>query len=76
MFRDIGVGVIIVVEAKENGACAHGARRERFRAIVFHPSTPILIADDDRHYQEASIGASRLLGLPRESIIGRFYRLR
>ena len=42
-----------------------------FRAIVFHPSAPILIADDDRHYQEASIGASKLLGLPREKIIGR-----
>ena len=42
-----------------------------FRAIVFHPSAPILIADDDRHYREASIGASKLLGLPREKIIGR-----
>jgi formate hydrogenlyase transcriptional activator len=42
-----------------------------FRAIVFHPSTPILIADDDRRYQEASIGASKLLGLPREKIMGR-----
>ena len=42
-----------------------------FRAIVFHPSAPILIADDDRRYQEASVGASGLLGLPREKIIGR-----
>lgn len=42
-----------------------------FRAIIFHLSTPILIADDDRHYHEASIGASKLLGLPREQIIGR-----
>jgi PAS domain S-box-containing protein len=42
-----------------------------FRAIVFHPSAPILIADDDRRYQEASIGASKLLGLPRQKIIGR-----
>jgi PAS domain S-box-containing protein len=42
-----------------------------FRAIVFQPSAPILIADDNRHYQEASIGASRLLGVPREKIIGR-----
>jgi len=41
------------------------------RAIVFHPSAPILIADDDRHCHEASIGASKLLGLPREKIIGR-----
>ena len=41
-----------------------------FRAIVFHPSAPILIADNDRHYREASVGASKLLGLPREKIIG------
>jgi formate hydrogenlyase transcriptional activator len=42
-----------------------------FRAIVFHPSAPILLADNDRRYREASIGASKLLGLPREKIIGR-----
>ena len=42
-----------------------------FRAIVFQPSAPVLIADDDRHYREASVGASKLLGLPREEIIGR-----
>jgi formate hydrogenlyase transcriptional activator len=42
-----------------------------FRAIVFHPSAPILIADDEGRYQEASIGASKLLGLPRHEIIGR-----
>lgn len=38
---------------------------------MFQPSAPILIADNDRHYQEASVGASRLLGLPREKIIGK-----
>ena len=42
-----------------------------FRAIVFHPSAPILIADDDRNYRDASVGAGKLLGLPREKIIGR-----
>ena len=42
-----------------------------FRAIVFHPSAPILLADNDRRYREASVGASKLLGLPREKIIGR-----
>jgi PAS domain S-box-containing protein len=42
-----------------------------FRAIVFQPSTPILLADSERHYREASVGASMLLGLPREKLIGR-----
>jgi formate hydrogenlyase transcriptional activator len=42
-----------------------------FRAIVFHPSVPLLLADNDRHNLEASVGASKLLGLPREKIIGR-----
>jgi formate hydrogenlyase transcriptional activator len=42
-----------------------------FRAIVYQPSAPILIADDDRQYRDASVGASQLLGLPREKIIGR-----
>jgi formate hydrogenlyase transcriptional activator len=41
------------------------------RAVIFHPSTPIIIADNDRRYREASVGASKLLGLPREKIIGR-----
>jgi formate hydrogenlyase transcriptional activator len=42
-----------------------------FRAIVFQPSAPILLTDNDRCYREASVGASKLLGLPREEIIGR-----
>ena len=42
-----------------------------FRAVVFSPTAPVLIADNDRHYVEASIGASKLLGLPREKIIGK-----
>ena len=42
-----------------------------FRAIVYHPSAPILITDNERHYRDASSGAGRLLGLPREKIIGR-----
>ncbi|MEO5923673.1 MAG: sigma 54-interacting transcriptional regulator [Bryobacteraceae bacterium] len=41
------------------------------QAIVFHPSVPILIADSDRHYKDASSGAGRLLGVPREALIGR-----
>ena len=42
-----------------------------FRAIVFYPSAPILLTDDDRQSWEASVGVSKLLGLPREKIIGR-----
>src|SRR5277367_6275859 len=42
-----------------------------FRAIVFHPSIPLLLTDDDRNYREASVGASKLLGVPREKSIGR-----
>src|SRR5450759_2108360 len=42
-----------------------------FRAIVYHPSSPILITDNDRHYREASSGAGKLLGVSREKIIGR-----
>jgi formate hydrogenlyase transcriptional activator len=41
------------------------------RAVVFHPTTPILLADNDRLSREASVGVSKLLGLPREKIIGR-----
>ena len=42
-----------------------------FRAIVFQPSAPLLLTDDERRYRDASVGASKLLGLPREKIIGR-----
>ena len=42
-----------------------------FRAIVFHPYAPFLLADDDRNYTEASVGASKLLGIPRAKIIGK-----
>src|SRR6202166_1828281 len=42
-----------------------------FRAILFHPSAPILLTDNDRQSREASAGAGKLLGLPREKIIGR-----
>ena len=42
-----------------------------FRAILYHPSTPILITDDNGNSRDASIGVGKLLGLPREKIIGR-----
>jgi formate hydrogenlyase transcriptional activator len=41
-----------------------------FRAVVFNPSSPILVADNDGQYREASVGAAKLLGLPREKLIG------
>ena len=42
-----------------------------FRAIVYHPASPILIADNDGSYREASAGAGKLLGIPREKLIGK-----
>jgi formate hydrogenlyase transcriptional activator len=42
-----------------------------FRAIVFQPAEPILIADNDRNYRDASCGAGKLFRLPRNKIIGR-----
>lgn len=50
----------------------HGPRELEllFRAIVYHPSVPILVTDDDRKYRDASSGAAKLLGLPRDQIIG------
>jgi formate hydrogenlyase transcriptional activator len=51
----------------------HGpaALESLFRAIVYYPSAPILIADDDGQSQYASTGASRLLGRPERQIVGR-----
>src|ERR1700685_4841607 len=39
--------------------------------IIYGSSAPILIADDDRVCREVSFGAIKLLGFPREEIIGR-----
>src|SRR3954449_4461755 len=41
------------------------------RAIVYHPSAPVFIADNDRHSLHASSGAGKLLGVPPDVIIGR-----
>ena len=38
-------------------------------AIVYHPSAPILIADDEGNYRDASAGAGKFW-IPREQIIG------
>ena len=64
----------MVSQPKPNGWLVENGPKELellFRAVVFHPSTPILLADNDRNYREVSLGASKLLGLPREKIIGR-----
>ena len=42
-----------------------------FRSIVYHRYAPVLIADDQGNCRDASIGASKLLGLTRTQIIGR-----
>jgi formate hydrogenlyase transcriptional activator len=42
-----------------------------FRAVVYYPSAPILIADNHRNHRDASYGAGKLLGLSRDRIIGR-----
>jgi formate hydrogenlyase transcriptional activator len=57
----------------ETWLAANGPRELEllFRAIVFYPSAPILLTDNDRQCREASVGASKLLGMPRENIIGR-----
>ena len=41
-----------------------------FRSVVFYPSSPILVADDEGQYRDASVGAAKLLGVPREKLIG------
>jgi PAS domain S-box-containing protein len=41
------------------------------RAVLFHPTASVLLADDDRRYLEASFGAGKLFGHPREKLIGR-----
>jgi formate hydrogenlyase transcriptional activator len=42
-----------------------------FRALICQSVAPILIADSERFYHDASCGAARLLGLPRKDIFGR-----
>jgi formate hydrogenlyase transcriptional activator len=42
-----------------------------FRAIIFHPSVPILIADDQRICRDASVSAGKLLGISRDRLIGK-----
>ena len=39
-----------------------------FRAVVYQPGAPVLIVDNDGNSHDASGGAARLLGLPREKL--------
>ena len=48
-----------------------GELEQLFRAIVYHSATPVFVTDSDRKYRGASVGAGKLLGLPREKVIGR-----
>jgi PAS domain S-box-containing protein len=41
-----------------------------FRAITQHPFAPILVVDNDGNYKDANPGAGKLLGRPREQIVG------
>lgn len=41
-----------------------------FRAVVYHPTSPILVADSQGKSVDASVGMRKLLGLRREEIIG------
>jgi formate hydrogenlyase transcriptional activator len=41
-----------------------------FRAVIYRTSAPLLITDDERASRDASVGAAKLLGLPRDAIIG------
>jgi formate hydrogenlyase transcriptional activator len=44
---------------------------ELFRAILYKPSVPLLVVDSVGNSVDASVGAARLFGIPREKIIGR-----
>ncbi len=48
-----------------------GALELLFRAIFYHPSSPILLADDSGNSTEVSVGTAQLLGLTRDQIMGR-----
>ncbi len=61
-----------VVRQQADWLVEHGLKELEllFRAVLYHPSQPILIADSNRKYLDANSGAGRLLGLSRDQIIG------
>ncbi len=62
-----------IQERNANWLSENGPRElERLlRAVLYHSSQPILIADNERHCLDASFGASKLLKLSRDQIIAR-----
>jgi len=52
----------------ENGP---SALESLLRSVVYHPSAPILITDDGGNSIEVSSGTSKLLGIPREKLVGK-----
>jgi len=40
------------------------------RAVIFHPSVPVLVTDEAGQFREASAGVARILGVPREKLLG------
>ncbi len=61
-----------VVPQSDSWLVENGPRQleSLFRSVTFNPSFPILLVDNDRRYHEASLGAAKLLGLPRKQIVG------
>ena len=47
-----------------------GELERLFRAVVYQPGAPVLIVDDEGESHDASGGAARLLGRPRQELIG------
>ncbi len=62
-----------VQQGNANGLVESGPRELELllRAVLYHSSQPVLIADDDRNCLDASFGACKLLGLSRDQIIAR-----
>jgi PAS domain S-box-containing protein len=67
------MGAAIVQQRNAEWLVENGPRELELllRAVLYHSSQPILIADNDRHCLDASFGASKLLKFSRDQIITR-----